>query len=70
MKNESAKNSLSELTPEQLADVLQKSGSASVTPEAIEQMIREGAPLNDDGTIDFVKFTAYLVKRLSHGKHS
>ena len=56
------------LTPETMAELLRKSGSTTATADAIRQMIQDGAPTNQDGSIHVIKFTAYLVKRYQHGK--
>ncbi len=64
--NESGKLLIESLTPEAAADLLSKSGSRRTKPEIesmIRKMIEEGAPVNPDGTIHFVKFTAYLEGR-------
>lgn len=61
--NDSGKKSIEALTPETLAELLRKSGSRLVSPAIIRRMIEEGAPTNPDGTISFVKFTAYLEGR-------
>ena len=61
--NDGAKKSIEALTPETLAELLRKSGSRLATPAIIRRMIEEGAPTNPDGTISFVKFTAYLEGR-------
>lgn len=59
----SGKKSIEALTPELLAETLRKSGSRTATAAIIRKMIAEGAPVNPDGTISFVKFTAYLEGR-------
>lgn len=61
--NDGAKKSIEALPPETLAELLRKSGSRLVSPSIIRRMIEEGAPTNPDGTISFVKFTAYLEGR-------
>lgn len=61
--NDSGKKSIEALTPETLAELLRKSGSRTATPATIRAMIAAGAPTNPDGTISFVKFTAYLEGR-------
>ena len=57
------KKSIDALTPELLAETLRKSGSKTATAAIIRKMIAAGAPTNPDGTISFVKFTAYLEGR-------
>lgn len=61
--NEPQKKSIEELTPETCAELLRKSGSKTATADAIRKMIAAGAPTNPDGTISFIKFTAYLEGR-------
>lgn len=57
------KKSIDALTVELLSELLRKSGSRMATPESIREMIATGAPTNPDGTIPFVKFTAYMEGR-------
>lgn len=40
-----------------------------VSADEIRALIREGAPQNPDGTIHFVIFLAWLVKRLRNLGH-
>lgn len=46
-----------------LADLLAKSGSRKANLATIRQFLDEGAPTNEDGTVDLVKFTAFLEGR-------
>lgn len=48
------------LTVEQLASALSSAGATKITAASIQQTIGSGAPTNADGTIDFVKYTAWL----------
>ena len=57
---EKEKKSIENMTPETLADLLRRSGSKTATAAAVRALIENGAPTNPDGTISFVKFTAYL----------
>lgn len=50
------------LTIEQLVEVLKRSGSKTVSAEIIRKDIANGAPVNPDGTISFVEYTAWLIK--------
>ena len=65
MTADTTKKSIEELTPEQLADLLRKSGSRTATAELVRSMIAAGAPVNSDGTVSFVKFTAYIEGKLN-----
>lgn len=62
-----SKKSIEKMTPDALAEILRKAGSKTATAEIIQRMIADGAPTNPDGTISFVKFTAYLEGR--HNGH-
>lgn len=53
--------SIHNLQSEDLADLLKKAGSTAASPALIRKMIQAGAPANADGTIDLVKFTAYMM---------
>lgn len=61
------KKSIDAMTLEDLVETLRKAGSKTVTVALIQKMIAGGAPQNPDGTIPFVKFTAYLEGR--HNGH-
>lgn len=48
---------------EDVATVLQKSGSILATEELIQSDIDAGAPIqNEDGTINLIKYTAWLFQ--------
>ena len=49
------------LSPVELARLLSQSGETTVTEQEIRKDLRNGAPANDDGTIHFVKFVAWLA---------
>jgi len=53
------------LSPEELARILTASGPKPVTVEMIQNDIDEGAPVNPDGTINLVRYAAWLVKNVS-----
>ena len=60
---------LSAMTVDNLAEFLSKSGSSMVSRELIEIHIQQqGAPVNKDGTINLINYTAWLVKEYQHGK--
>ena len=48
------------LTPLALANLLASAGSKKVTEEAVNELFRQGAPRNPDGTVDILKFTAWM----------
>ena len=50
------------LTPADAARLLTKAGGEPVTEEMIRDDLDDGAPLNRDGTLNLVHYTAWLVK--------
>ena len=50
------------LTPADAARLLAKAGGEPVTEEMIRNDLDDGAPLNRDGTVNLVHYTAWLVK--------
>lgn len=61
--NEKEKVLITSMSPEQIAEKLRLSGSKTATADAIRAMIADGAPVNADGTVSIIKFTAYLESR-------
>ena len=47
-----------------LVQFLRNVGSASVTREIIESDIASGCPVNPDGTVNLLQYTAWLVRRV------
>jgi len=47
------------------ARLLSAAGGHVVTPEQIQADIEAGAPTNPDGTINLVRYAAWLVKEMS-----
>ena len=45
-----------------LATLLRRSGSRTISEEAIRRDIENGAPVNPDGTVNLINYTAWLVK--------
>ncbi|HOB43668.1 MAG TPA: hypothetical protein PLK04_10210 [Bacillota bacterium] len=67
------KSASSELNPRaltiaDLSKVLTDCGFQPVTVDMIRKDIADGAPVNADGTIDIVRFTAWLVKEVRSGR--
>ncbi len=56
------------LTPAQVAKVLSAAGSRSITEEMVSSDIDAGAPVNGDGSVNLVCYTAWLVKEFSGGE--
>lgn len=49
------------LTPEELAKLVAGAAKAEITLDMIGKDIKEGAPLNGDGTMNIVHYTAWLL---------
>jgi len=45
-----------------LATLLRRSGSRTISEEAIRRDIEKGAPANSDGTVNLINYTAWLIK--------
>ncbi len=56
------KISLTALTIEQMAAILRKLGSETATVENIKHDIEDGAPVNEDGTLNVIDYTAWLIQ--------
>ena len=56
---------LTEIKKEELLILLEKSGSRKATNQTIQADIEAGAPLNSDGTVNIIDYTAWLVA--NHG---
>ena len=54
--------SLVALTKEQLVEILNKVGCASVGMESLNADIADGMPVNADGTINLVNYAAWLIR--------
>ena len=60
MSEKSAK--ITALNAEQLAKVLSAAGGRRITEEMICADMDAGAPVNPDGTVNLIHYTAWLVK--------
>jgi hypothetical protein len=65
MSEKSAK--ITALNAEQLAKVLSTAGGRRITEEMIRADMDAGAPVNPDGTINLIHYTAWLVKEMAGG---
>ena len=54
--------SLVALTKEQLIELLTKVGSSTISAASLEADIAQGAPVNDDGTINLIHYAAWLIR--------
>jgi len=52
------------LSPDTLVKLLQKSGCRQMTEDALQRLIEAGLPLNGDGTISIIEYTAWLLKEV------
>ena len=57
--------SLVALTKEQLIELLTKVGSSTISAESLEADIAQGAPVNEDGTINLIHYTAWLIREIN-----
>jgi len=55
------------LTPAQVAKSLAAAGSRRITDAMIQADIDAGAPVNADGSINVVHYTAWLVREVAGG---
>ena len=53
------------LKPEDLVDVLVKSGFRDMTLELLQSDFDAGAPRNSDGTVNFFHYIAWIIKELN-----
>ena len=56
------------MTKTNFIQVLQHYGCQTISTEKLDAQIAAGAPVNDDGTINIVNFTAWLLKELCHAE--
>ena len=56
------------MTKTKFVQVLQHYGSQTISSEKLEAQIAAGAPVNDDGSINIVNYTAWLLKELCHAE--
>lgn len=54
--------SLVALTKEQLIELLTKVGSSTISAESLDADIAQGAPVNEDGTINLIHYAAWLIR--------
>jgi len=59
--------SLTALTVAQMGKVLSAAGGRKITEEMLLADIDAGAPVNSDGTINLVHYTAWMAKEMAGG---
>lgn len=52
------------ISKENFVTAMRRSGSRTLTLERLEADIAAGAPVNADGTIDILKYVAWIAKEL------
>ena len=52
------------IAKENFVTAMRRSGSRTLTLERLEADIAAGAPVNADGTIDILKYVAWIAKEL------
>jgi len=55
------------ISPDQAAKILAAVGNRRITEAMIRSDIDAGAPVNDDGTINLMHYTAWLLKEVANG---
>ena len=63
---EPAPLSITAMTPETLVELLRKSGATSADLDRLKADLTHGAPQNADGTINFLHYTAWLLKEMQN----
>jgi len=58
------------LKPDQLVDVLVKSGYRDMTLELLHSDFDMGAPRNLDGTVNLIHYMAWILKEMYNGAES
>ena len=48
-----------------LVTALRRSGSRTISLERLEADIAAGAPVNDDGTMNVIAYTAWILKEMA-----
>ena len=55
----------SKLTPQQTAELLSRLGEVAVDTDSVEDDLADGAPTNADGTLNLMRYNAWLVRELA-----
>ena len=55
------------LSKDEVVKVLKLSGSRTISLENLERDIAEGAPVNEDGTMDIIAYGAWILKGNRNG---
>ena len=57
-------NSRDHITKENFVTAMRRAGSRTLTLERLEADIASGAPVNADGTVDILKYIAWVAKEM------
>jgi len=57
-------NSSERVAKEDFVTAMRRSGSRTLTLERLEADIAAGAPVNADGTLDILKYVAWIVREM------
>ena len=57
-------NSRERVAKEDFVTAMRRSGSRTLTLERLEADIAAGAPVNADGTLDILKYVAWIAKEM------
>ena len=60
----SGSNSRERVAKEDFVTAMRRSGSRTLTLERLEADIAAGAPVNADGTLDILKYVAWVMKEM------
>ncbi len=53
------------LSPENVVQLLKRAGCRDMTMELLERDIDAGLPVNGDGTINLIEYTAWMVREVN-----
>lgn len=53
------------LSPENIVQLLKRAGCRGMTMETLERDIDAGLPVNGDGTINLIEYTAWMIREVN-----
>jgi hypothetical protein len=56
---------LTALSPENIVQLLKRAGCLGMTMELLERDIDAGLPVNGDGTINLIEYTAWMIREVN-----
>lgn len=56
---------LTALSPENIVQLLKRAGCRGMTIELLERDIDAGLPVNGDGTINLIEYTAWMIREVN-----